>query len=221
MRTRPTGHSARGAMKVEEVRQHICREAARIMAEEGVNDFHAAKRRATQRLALSEGHHLPSNAEVEEALRQYLALFHSARLQRELPRLRQIALEAMRFFSAHEPRLVGAVLSGTVTPATEILLHVSADTSEEIGFLLAAHHIPYEAGSRKLRFGDDRQETLPAYRFIADDAPVEACVFTRAGARELPLSPVDGRPMKRANLKEVEALLADSAARASASPFLR
>jgi len=35
-------------------------------------------------------------------------------------------------------------------------------------------------------------------------------VFPREGRREAPRSPVDGRPMCRAGLEEVEALLTDS-----------
>ena len=52
----------------EEIRQRISREAARIMAEEGVRDFHTAKRKATERLNLPEARHLPSNQEIEQAL---------------------------------------------------------------------------------------------------------------------------------------------------------
>jgi len=58
-----------------------------------------------------------------------------------------------------------------------------------------------------LRVGGDRIETVPAYSFLAEDIPVEVSVFSPTAAREAPLSPVDGRPMKRAGLKEVEASL--------------
>jgi hypothetical protein len=46
---------------------------------------------------------------------------------------------------------------------------------------------------------------VPAYRFLAEDVPIELTIFTPTGAREAPLSPVDGRAMKRASLKELEA----------------
>jgi hypothetical protein len=36
---------------------------------------------------------------------------------------------------------------------------------------------------------------------------VELCVFGHRHARETPLSPVDGKPMKRANRREVEMLI--------------
>jgi len=201
------GAGARGA---EQIRRHICTEAARIMAEEGVTDFHAAKRKAANRLNQPEAHHLPSNQEVEAALAAHLRLFHADRLPGALIELRRVAVEAMRFLASFEPRLVGAVLSGNVTPFSEIQLHVSAYTPEDIAFLLQEHGIPFEESSRRIRFGGERHETHPAYRFLADTIAVELTVFTPERARETPLSPVDGKPMRRANLREVESLLGNS-----------
>ena len=188
-------------------RRHICAEAARIMAEEGVGDFHAAKRKAAERLNLPAGKNLPANHEVESALQQYLRLFHAGRLARHGRHLREIAVKAMRFLERFDPRLVGVVLSGIITEASEVQLHVTADALEEVHFFLQEHHIPFDQTERRLRFGGERLEALPAYRFVADGAVVEICVFSRRGARETPLSPVDGRPMRRAGIKEVEGLL--------------
>lgn len=194
----------------DQLRQHIATDAARIMAEEGVSDFQTAKRKAAARLGLPETKHLPGNDEVNAALQDYLRLFHGGHLTQSVSRLRQLAAEAMQFLSKFDPRLVGSVLSGTVTSASEIELHLTADTPEEIGFWLQEHGIPYEQGNRRLRFGGDRQETFPAYRFTADDVPIELCVLDRREARETPLSPVDGKPMKRANLRELENLMRDA-----------
>jgi hypothetical protein len=46
-------------------------------------------------------------------------------------------------------------------------------------------------------------------RFEVDDQAVEATVFPTDGIRQAPVSPVDGKPMKRANTFEVQALLDD------------
>lgn len=192
----------------EQKRQRITAEAARIMAEEGVRDFQMAKRKAAARLNLPEHrNNLPSNEEVQAALEQHLLLFHGPRLAQDVRRLREVALGAMEFFEAFDPRLVGSVLIGTVTPESEIELHITADTPEEVGLLLQERGIPYVQDERRLRFGGDRYETFPTYRLTADDTAVEVCVFTPRAARELPLSPVDGRPIKRVGWKEVSALL--------------
>jgi hypothetical protein len=47
-------------------------------------------------------------------------------------------------------------------------------------------------------------------RFEMDDQPIEATVFPPDGIRQAPVSPVDGRPMRRANALEVAALLEHS-----------
>jgi len=178
------------------------------MAEEGVRDFHAAKRRACERLGLDDDHrHLPANHEIEAALQDHLRIFHGQTLRARRDRLRRLALEAMGFLSRFEPRLIGPVLSGTVTEATAIELLVTADTPEEIEHFLSDHGIPHDQYDRRLRYGGDRQAIIPAYRFDADGVSVELGVLDPVAAREAPLSPIDGRPMQRAGHREVEALL--------------
>lgn len=199
-RGRPSGRGS------EHKRQRISIEAARIMAEEGVRDFQSAKRKAAERLALDDSD-LPTNEEIEQALQQHLQLFHGDTLAHNVRRLRRLALEAMQFLATFEPRLVGPVLSGTVAPQTEIQLHVRADTPEEVDGFLRERGIPFRTTERRLRFGGDRQQSVPSYRFTADGVNIELYVFRPQEARETPLSPVDGRPMQRANTKDVEALL--------------
>lgn len=201
------GRQSRNDVHGNAGRARICQEAARIMAEEGVRDFQAAKRRAAARLGLPEGKHLPANQEIEAALAQYLELFHGREMPPRRARLRGLACEAMRFFARFEPRLVGAALSGVVTADAVVELHLTADTPEEVGLLLDEHRIPFEQLDRRLRFGGEREVRLPAYRFIADGTTVEAIVLSPLLARETPLSPVDGKPMRRAPLREIEMLL--------------
>lgn len=198
--------------QTDEQRQRICQEAARIMAEEGMRDYHAAKRRAAGRLNWPEDKHLPSNQEIERALTDYLRLFQGRRLDKRTRQLRRHALEAMRFLMRFEPRLVGALLSGTITSGSAVELHLTADTPEEIGLFLTDHHIPHEQYSHRLRFGGDRVEIAPAFRFTADGVAVELTVLSSTAVREAPLSPVDGRPMRRANTREVELLVQQPAA---------
>lgn len=191
----------------EQKRARIATEAARIMAEEGVRDFQLAKRKAIARLNLAEQRDLPTNEEIEAALSDHLRLFHSSQLAENIRRLRGIAAEAMNFLALFEPRLVGPVLTGTVTPTSEIQLHVSADTPEQIGLFLCEHNIPFQMGERRVKFGGERYLNVATYEFVADGTNVELSVFDPRLARETPLSPVDGRPMRRAGPKEVQALL--------------
>lgn len=194
------------------VRQRIVAEAARIMVEEGVRDYQIAKRKAIQRLNLPWDKNLPGNDEIEAALTDYLRLFHGARLETDLRRLRRLALDAMQFLERFDPRLVGAVLGGAVVTDTPIQLHITADTPETVRLWLQEHGIPFEQSERYMRFGGERQENVPQFRFTADGVTVELYVFALEDARAAPFSPVDGRPMKRASRRDVEHLLAQPAA---------
>lgn len=189
-----------------ENRQRISREAARLIAEEGINDYQTAKRKAGERLNLPEGRHLPSNIEIEQALAEHLQLFQSRDLPKRLRRLRHLAVQVMHLLERFEPRLVGSLLSGYVTRFSKIELHITAATPELVAFFLQDQGIAFELSSKHMRFGGERSEIVPMYSFSADDTTIEIVVLTPAWAREAPLSPVDGRPMKRAPLKEVEAL---------------
>lgn len=213
-KTSTPGRSARRARHVanhaEQQRQHIALEAARIMAEEGINDYQVAKRRAAVRLGMDELKNLPNNLQIEQALREHLQLFHGVRLADQLKRLRTLAVEAMEFLQPYDPRLVGAALSGTATPTCGIQLHITAEMPEDIALRLQEHGIPFQQDMRRVRFGGERYESVPTFQFTADGTSVELFVFNHRDARETPLSPVDGKPMRRAHLKEVRALLTQS-----------
>lgn len=209
MAARPPRH----ARSDDALRRRITQEAARIMAEDGVRDFAAAKRKAAARLNLDDHHHLPSNREIEEALGEYLQLFRGRELPDALRSHLAVALEAMQLLERFSPRLTGPLLNGLVTPFAEIPLHVFPDDPERLAVWLQEHGIPYEESSRRLRFGGDRHATVPGFRFYAGDIRIDVTALPPDGEREAPLSPVDARPMRRASLKDVERLLEQAGAR--------
>lgn len=181
------------------------------MCETGLRDFQLAKRKALQRLRISEQRNLPSNEEIESAVSEYQRLFRAHSQPQRLAELRRTAVRAMRFLARFEPRLVGAVLSGTADEHSDICLHLFAETAEEVGLFLLENGVPHEHGERTLRLASDDSQRLPTCRFMADDVPVELVVFAARTRRRVPLSPVDGRPMQRAALQTVEALAGEPA----------
>jgi len=190
------------------IRTLIAQECARLITEEGVQDFGAARRKAALRLAVSDRAALPDNVEIEQALLDRQRLFHADRQALHLRALRETALHAMQFLAPFRPRLVGPALSGAAGPHAGIHLHLFADSPEEITLFLMERHIPFETVERRLRMASGEQVCLPAFRFTAGEIRVDLTIFGRLAEREAPLSPVNGRPMRRAGLAEVEALLA-------------
>ncbi|MCC6136493.1 MAG: hypothetical protein LM550_14355 [Candidatus Contendobacter sp.] len=187
----------------------LAQECARIIAEEGIQDFRSAKRKAALRLAVADKTALPDNAEIEQALLDHQRLFHADRQALQLRSLRETALEAMRFLANFRPRLVGPALTGAVGLHADIRLHLFADTPLEILLFLTERRIPVEIAERRLRMSNGTEVHAPVFRFSAGDQPIELTVFPPLAEREAPCSPIDGRPMRRAHLAEVEALLTD------------
>ena len=185
----------------------LAQEAARIIVEQGIQDFRVAKHKAAERLGLSERGSLPGNSEIQQAVGEHLKLFGRESHADLLQTLRRAALSAMEILSPFRPRLVGPVLHGTAAANSAINLHVFADTPELVAMRLEESRLAYKIYERRLKSRRDRAETFAGYRFLHQDASVEATVFPLNGMRQAPISPVDGRPMQRANESAVRRLL--------------
>lgn len=200
----------RHASRSTQLRSHIAQEAARLMVEGGIRDYALAKRKAAEHLQVSDAGHLPRNEEIEHAVLEYQRLFRSDHHWNHLGELRKAAVKAMRFLALFQPCLVGPVLRGTADQHSGVILHLFAEPSEEVGLFLREHGIPYELGERRLRFSPDDIRPYPAFSFMAGEVPIELVVFPHHARRQSPLSPVDGKPMRRAGLAAVTALTGNS-----------
>lgn len=200
--------SKRNPSHSDNLRRALAQEAARIMAEHGIRDFLVAKRKAAERLGVDERSAvLPKNVEIETALAEYQRLFGGESHVESLYSKRLAALHAMRYLREFEPRLVGSVLSGTATEHSDIQLHLFADYAESVAIKLLDEGIPHEVTEKRVKMNSERVLACPGVRFEIDDQAVEATVFPTDGIRQAPVSPVDGKPMRRATTFEVEALL--------------
>ncbi|HTU65755.1 MAG TPA: hypothetical protein VMF52_07390 [Steroidobacteraceae bacterium] len=193
--------------RAENLRRALAQEAARIMSEHGIRDFLTAKRKAAERFGVVDGSVLPRNTEIEDALAEYQRLFGGDRHTRSLAGQRNAALSAMQMLSEFEPRLVGSVLAGTATEHNDIQLHLFAERPESITFRLMDLGIDHEVVERRVRYGVDRVVAYPGVHFDLDDHTIDATVFPVDGIRQSPVSPVDGKPMRRIDADELEVLL--------------
>ena len=189
------------------LRHALAQEAARLIVEHGIEDYGQAKRKAAERLGVTDHAVLPKNTEIEAALAGHHRLFGVDSHAGELAQLRRRAVDAMRLLERFEPRLVGPVLSGNATAHSDITLHLFADTPESVILALMDAGIRHRVAERRVKALRDGSQAFPAIHFEDDGCGVEAIVFPRDGIRQPPFSPVDGRPMRRATRQEVEALL--------------
>jgi hypothetical protein len=191
----------------ERARLMVAQEAARIIVNQGIRDFGIAKKKAAERLGLGDRGSLPGNVEIEQAVSEHLQLFAGDSHADLLQTMRQAALSAMELLSPFRPRLVGPVLNGTADANSAINLHVFADSAESVAHALDRHGFNYKPYERRLKSRRDRAETYAGFEFHHEEAAVQATVFPVDGIRQAPISPIDGRPMKRADEKAVRELL--------------
>lgn len=182
-------------------------EAARLITENGLRDFHQAKLKAAERLGLFDDAALPANSEIEEALREHQRLFAGEAHADTLKALRETAREALRFFSRFEPRLVGAVLEGTADEHSAVCLHLYTDLPTAVEAHLLEHGIPFERQTRRLRLDRKTQREFPVLLFTADDAAIDITVLPYDLLRQAPLDRFGDKPMQRASIGSLDALL--------------
>lgn len=195
-----------------ETSRDLVHECARIVCEEDVLDYRAAKLKAMQRLGLSPRSAMPDNASIQAAVVEYQRIFGGQDYAERLIALRRAAVQAMKLLAEFNPRMVGAAISGAITAAHRVQVQVFVDRPEAVDFFLGSRDIPYEQDERDYRYPDGREQAVPLARFEAGEIGVDIALFGLDDLRRTPLSPADGLPMKRLKLAEAEALAAIGAA---------
>ena len=96
-KTRATSFSSRAMPKESgrnDVRSHIAHLAARLMAEDGIEDYALAKRKAARQAGVPGTRDLPGNQEIEAALKLYREIHRPDTHRAQLRELRLTAIRA-------------------------------------------------------------------------------------------------------------------------------
>lgn len=129
---------------MESAKSEIAAAAARMVVEEGL-EYGPAKRRAVRQLGLNSRSPLPDNDTVEEAVREYIELFHADTQPMELSALRKLALSWMERLAQFRPYLGGAVWHGTATRLSDIYIQLFCDDPKSAEMALIDNSVSYEA----------------------------------------------------------------------------
>lgn len=102
--------------------------AARLVVDEGM-EYGQAKRKVARDLGRRAGRAaaLPSNEQVEDAVREHIALFCADTQPAELRALREVALLWMQRLAEFRPHLSGAAWRGTATRLSAVHLDLYCD----------------------------------------------------------------------------------------------
>jgi hypothetical protein len=191
-----------------QLRGHIAHIAARLMAVDGIDDLALAKRKAARQAGAPDTRSLPTNEEVEEALRAYHQLYLPDEQQARLRHLRTRAVEMMGTLEQFNPFLSGSVLRGNAGKYTEIDLLLFTDSAKDVEMFLLNRQIPFRSGDRKVWVGEE-QRGVPNFSISTPDANFDVTVFSPRDLRLSLRSTAEGRPYERARIESVIDLLAD------------
>lgn len=200
---------------LEHMRQLIAQSAARMMAEDGISDFAYAKKKAGKQIGATDNSVLPSNAEIEEELKLYNALFLSDEQPENLRNLRKNALFTMQMLEKFNPYLTGSVLDGTAGAGSETHIHLFADSLKELEMFLLNLDIPFETNEKSYRIMNDgkrdkkggNRKKVPLFTLEMDTGLIKLSVFEVDDMRVSTKRAADGANAERADIESVKELL--------------
>jgi hypothetical protein len=194
-----------------DMRARIAAAAARLMAEDGIDDFALAKRKAARQLGALDTQSLPRNDEIEAELRAYRALYQAEDHPQVIGELRRIALDAMQALEQFSPYLTGPVLKGIAGPYAEIDLQLFPDSAKDVEIFLLDRNIAFSTQEGR-RYSGDRSRAVSLISLVWQGVPVRLAVFDPRDERVALKTSQAGRVIERAGIAEVGAILsADSA----------
>ncbi len=184
------------------MREQLAHNAARLMAEDGITDYAFAKRKAAKQMGATDTYHLPSNQQIDEALRSFRSLYQSASHPTILRQLREQALAVMRLLEPLHPYLTGSVLSGTAGEQSDVNLMLFSDDAKAVLLFLLKHNLEFEDGEWKVRIGG-HEETVPSYTLTGESGTLTHIIVLPENAR----NSGSRKPETHADIAAVEALL--------------
>jgi len=196
----------RHGKRQQAIRSSIAAAAARIMAEDGIDDFALAKRKAARRLGIEDAQWLPANHEIEAELETYRAIYQAEEHPERIRTLREIALDAMRALSRFNPYLTGAVLKGIAGRYAEIELQLFPESTKDIELYLLDRGIPYAAAPAK-RYAGDRATAASVLSLEWRGVPLKLTVLDLRDERLALKTSVAGRVIDRAGIAQVSELV--------------
>ena len=194
-----------------DMRARIAAAAARLMAEDGIDDFALAKRKAARQLGAFDTQSLPRNDEIEAELRAYRALYQAEDHPQVISELRRIALDAMQALEQFSPYLTGPVLKGIAGPYAEIDLQLFPDSAKDVEIFLLDRNIAFSTQEGR-RYSGDRSRAVSLISLSWQGVPVRLAVFDPRDERLALKTSQAGRVIERAGIAEVGAILSGDSA---------
>lgn len=191
-----------------QLRNEIALVAARMVAQDGADLDTARRKAARQVLGVTppKPNMMPDDAQVEDEVRKYLALFGGAAHTERLTHLRATALQVMEALADFNPYLTGAVLNGTAGEHDDIHLQLFADSAKEVEIYLLNRNVNIDI-SETPHFKGGRHAPVETVSFPWMKETVHAELYEYQDMRGALKPRADGRP-QRIDIAGLRALIA-------------
>lgn len=179
------------------LRAEIAAVAARMIAQDGA-DYAGAKRKAALQVLgerAGSANLLPDNAQIEDAVRDYQALFLADTQPARLLALRTAALQVMDALAEFSPYITGAVLNGTAGEHDDIELQLFADSAKEVQIYLLNRNVTLDI-SETPHFKGARFDPVETVSFLWHGEGVHAELYEKHDLRGALKPRADGRPQR-------------------------
>lgn len=195
---------------MDNVQSEIAATAARLVVEEGL-EYGPAKRRALKQLGLPARAALPDNDAVEDAIREYIAIFCADTQPQELAALRRLAVLWMERLAQFRPYLGGAVWHGTATRLSDVYLQLFCDDPKSAELALIEHNVDYTPRTVTGFNGESVEALSLSSRSpeLGEDVGVHLLVYDHDDLRGALRRDTKGRT-PRGDIVAVRALLAEN-----------
>ncbi len=188
----------------ELLRAEIAAAAARMIAEDGA-DYSTAKRKAARQILGSNkagGNYMPDNAQIEDEVREYNALFFADTQPARLRHLRELALTLMEELAQFSPYLTGAVLNGTAGLHSDIYLQLFADSPKDVQIFLLNKNVQFEVS--EIPHFKSRSQGVEVTSFMYANEGVHLSLYEQDDLRNIPRN---ATRTERADIAAARALL--------------
>lgn len=123
--------------------EEIAAAAAHLVVDEGM-EYAAAKKKAAR--GIGSRTELPSNEQLEDAVREHIQIFCADTQPVELRALREVALRWMGRLADYRPHLSGAAWRGTATRLSSVHIDLYCDDPKAAEITLINAGVDYDSG---------------------------------------------------------------------------
>ena len=188
-------------------RSIVASRAAEIIMEEGVTDYLFAKKKAAKSLGLLTNDNLPSNHEIDNALKEYRNIFQEQVDSETIVKIKKEALNIMTLFKDFNPHLTGQLLEGLIPKFPKIQINLFTDNLKEVEYILLNKNIAFDIKDKLYQNKLSKKKStkkIPAFILEGLWFPIELKVYFENDIRSKKNNLLSNKGMGIKKIKEFD-----------------